>query len=381
MQFLSNLKKAAKGEREEEFSFDDDAEKGKADKWLEKINKYSKKIQSAPAAAREKLQKMREPKDEEKAAYFEEAAQEKAKSANWWSGCDPKDDPDVKQWSRSASSETLQSHAAGESVTSGDESWFEEEDQSEDEKEAEQKGQVRMSQIDFESLQNGGAVSVKPMDTIAEAAEPEPPEPKAKEAPPAAAAPAKAPPVEAAKDPFDSSGDEGAAAAPAAPVKAEEAKKGPKKGKKPVKSKVAPVASTNLPAKDPFADSDEDTAGAGYPAKDAKAPAPAKSADPFADSDEDTGPLLPSTPVEATMRRPSQVPQRRSETSKSQSSSGVDAPKKVRKPKGRPDGSKAEDGTASSSSKKPVGRPKKKAAAAVAPAAAAQDSDGEDAKF
>jgi hypothetical protein len=26
---------------------------GKADKWLEKINKYSKKIQSAPAAARE----------------------------------------------------------------------------------------------------------------------------------------------------------------------------------------------------------------------------------------------------------------------------------------------------------------------------------------
>lgn len=342
MQFLSDLKKAAKGEREEEFSFDDDAEKGKADKWLEKINKYSKKIQSAPAAAREKLQKMREPKDEEKAAYFEEAAQEKAKSANWWSGCDPKDDPDVKQWSRSASSETLQSHAAGESVTSGDESWFEEEDQSEDEKEAEQKGQVRMSQIDFESLQNGGAVSVKPMDTIAEAAEPEPPEPKAKEAPPAAAAAAKA-----AKDPFDSSGDEGAAAAPAAPVKAEEAKKGPKKGKKPVKSKAAPVASTNLPAKDPFADSDEDTAGAGYPAKDAKAPAPAKSADPFADSDEDTGPLLPSTPVEATMRRPSQVPQRRSETSKSQSSSGVDAPKKARKPKGRPDGSKAEDGTAS----------------------------------
>ena len=28
-------------------------EPGKADKWLEKINKYSKKIQSAPAAARE----------------------------------------------------------------------------------------------------------------------------------------------------------------------------------------------------------------------------------------------------------------------------------------------------------------------------------------
>jgi len=80
------------------------------------------------------------------------------------------------------------------------------------------------------------------------------------------------------------------------------------------------------------------------------------------------------------MRRPSQVPQRQSETSKSQSSSGVEAPKKVKKPKGRPDG-KAEDGTASSSSKKPVGRPKKKAAAAVAPAAAAQDSDGEDAKF
>eukprot|EP00435_Cladocopium_sp_Y103_P015633 s906_g3.t2 len=233
MQFLTDLKKAAKGEREEEFSFDDDAEKGKADKWLEKINKYSKKIQSAPAAAREKLQKMREPKDEEKAAYFEEAAQEKAKSANWWSGCDPKEDPDVKQWSRSASSETLQSHAAGESVTSGDESWVEEEDESEDEKEAEQKGQVRMSQIDFESLQNGGpAVSIQPMETIAEAADPEPPEPKAKAEAPAkaAAAPAKVPAKEeAAKDPFDSSGDEAAPAA-APPVKAEEAKKGPKKG-------------------------------------------------------------------------------------------------------------------------------------------------------
>ena len=58
---------------------------------------------------------MREPKDEEKALcrrsfgadpsvlrrYFEEAEQEKAKAATWWSGCDPKEDPDVRQWSRS----------------------------------------------------------------------------------------------------------------------------------------------------------------------------------------------------------------------------------------------------------------------------------------
>ena len=34
-------------------SMDRSLEPGKADKWLEKINKYSKKIQSAPAAARE----------------------------------------------------------------------------------------------------------------------------------------------------------------------------------------------------------------------------------------------------------------------------------------------------------------------------------------
>ncbi|OLQ01832.1 hypothetical protein AK812_SmicGene15383 [Symbiodinium microadriaticum] len=102
MQFLTDLKKAAKGEREEEFSFDDDGEKGKTDKWLEKINHMSKKVQSAPAAAREKLQKMREPKDEAKAAYFEEAKQESAKSAAWWSGCDPQQDPDFKKdWSRS----------------------------------------------------------------------------------------------------------------------------------------------------------------------------------------------------------------------------------------------------------------------------------------
>eukprot|EP00434_Breviolum_minutum_P031709 symbB.v1.2.028042.t1/scaffold2921.1/size67189/3 len=213
------------------------------------------------------------------------------------------------------------------------------------------------------------------LESIAEAAEP-PPKPVAK----------VEPPKEAAKDPFDSSGDEdhkdskggGTASAP----KAEEPKKMPKKAKKPVKSKAAAQAAQPA-AKDPFADSDSDGGAGGYPASAAKA-APG-AADPFADSDTETGPLLPSPPAGATIpKRPSQVPQRQSVTSKSQSSG--DAPKKVKKPKGRPGpdaNSKAEDGTTSrnSSNKKPVGRPKKKAPAVAPAPAAAMDSDGEDAKF
>eukprot|EP00913_Durusdinium_trenchii_P014676 g13769.t1 len=246
MQFLTDLKKAAKGEREKEFSFDEDGEKGKADKWLEKINSMSKKIQSVPTQAREKMQKMREPKDEEKAAwgapvagepafsevkaapkahgreggkkraadanaaaaaaaasledsprqksgspavrqfqlqrmtssedsahaqtflqsltsqpdigrigYFEEAEQEKAKAATWWSGCDPKEDPDVQNWSRSASSETIQSDANAESQFAPICKDL--------------KTPLRMSQIDFESLQKGGTVVAKPLESIAEA--------------------------------------------------------------------------------------------------------------------------------------------------------------------------------------------------------------------
>lgn len=388
MQFLTDLKKAAKGEREKEFSFDEDGEKGKADKWLEKINSMSKKIQSVPTQAREKMQKMREPKDEEKAAYFEEAEQEKAKAATWWSGCDPKEDPDVQNWSRSASSETIQSDANAESVSSGDESWPEEgESEEENSSNVDLKTPLRMSQIDFESLQKGGTVVAKPLESIAEAeAKPDAKaeakvkvetKPAKEAAPQSEAKPSKTSSAEAdkkpevkpeeaaasSKDPFGSSDEEpkDKRRSTGKDSKAPEERK-PKKGKKPVKSRPVPVA------KDPFADSDSDPGG--NAANAAKATAPT---DPFADSDVETGPLLPSQPQEVAHKRPSQAPQVSETESKSLSSAG-DGPKKVKRPKGRP--SKAEDGT-TSSGKKPVGRPKKKAA----PVVAAQDSDGEDAKF